>query len=103
MLAGELAARAAAFGSEVGTRHAHLVERAALALAPIGVVVAAEVLPRRGRAELLAGGGAGIRRQRQNLLERKTHRSFGQSSKEACSDPIYSRREGLGRDPKSSF
>ena len=80
VFAGLFAARAGALHRQVGEVYPHLVDRAAPALAPEGLLIAAEALPGPWCAKLLAGGGhLRIRRERRNALgcQARIHTSHG--------------------------
>ena len=69
MFAGVLAARAGAFYGEIREVHPYLVDGAAPALAPDGVVGAAGALPGFRNAQLPASGGdLGVWRERRDAL-----------------------------------
>ncbi|MDQ3184380.1 MAG: hypothetical protein M3Q62_12785 [Actinomycetota bacterium] len=80
VLAGMLAARAGALHREIREVHPHLVDSAALALAPESFGGAAGTLPGFRRTQLPAGGGdLRIRRERRDTLgcQPSTHTSLG--------------------------
>src|SRR5579859_1407586 len=74
MFAGKFATGAGTRDGEAGKLGAHLIERAALTLAPGGAGPLAEALPVARVGELASGGGRrGIRGQRQYLIARNRH------------------------------